>query len=106
MTQEPAKFAHRINPDGTADSICSRCFATVAAVKVETELLRHEQQHICDSVLVEHYSRIKPHSAQPFAEDSLISKKRIVGEIDRRGIVDIRNMDRQSHGVNIFSITD
>ena len=41
-------FAHRNNPDGTCDTICSRCFQTIATVRDEAELPRIESQHVCD----------------------------------------------------------
>ena len=58
------KFAHRSNLDGTMDSICRRCIATVATVYDEFELLRYEQQHICDPVLVERFSGLKLPSSE------------------------------------------
>ena len=61
MAESP-KFAHRSNPDGTSDSICFRCIATVASVHDERELLRYEQQHICDPALVERFDGTKPPS--------------------------------------------
>jgi len=46
--QKPAlKFPHRHNRDGSYDSICSRCFVTVATSYNEAELLAHEQKHVC-----------------------------------------------------------
>jgi hypothetical protein len=50
--------------DGTTDSICRQCIATVATVNDESELLSYEQQHICNPVMVERFSIIKP----PFSE--------------------------------------
>ena len=67
--QEAAKFAHRKNLFGTVDSICPRCIATVATVRVETELSKFEQEHICDPVSVERYSGKKPPSSET-VEDS------------------------------------
>ena len=61
----PAKFAHRSNLDGTTDTICPRCVATVATVYDEGELLRYEQQHICDPVLVAQLYGKKPPSSEP-----------------------------------------
>jgi hypothetical protein len=63
MADSP-KFAHRSNPDGTMDAICMRCIATVATVYDKDELLRHEQQHICDPVLVERFDGTKPPSSE------------------------------------------
>ena len=67
--REAAKFAHRKNPIGTVDSICPRCAATVATVYVEGELLRHEQQHVCDPALMELYHGRKSPSSETI-EDS------------------------------------
>ncbi len=63
------KFAHRSNLDGTKDSICCQCIVTVATVYDEGELLRYEQQHICDPVLVERFHGMKPPSSE-HVEDS------------------------------------
>jgi hypothetical protein len=43
-------FVRRCNLNGTHDSICRGCFATVALVKDEAELARHERDHLCDPV--------------------------------------------------------
>jgi hypothetical protein len=40
-------FAHRKNPDGSFDSICNRCYQTVATAKIEAELDAFEGEHIC-----------------------------------------------------------
>ena len=57
MTQtftEP--FVHRLNDDGTTDSICSNCFATVATAAVsESVLEREEQKHKCDTLPPDRY---------------------------------------------------
>jgi hypothetical protein len=66
---EPAEFAHRSNLDGTTDSICMRCIATVATADDKGELLRYEQQHICDPVLVERFDGTKSPSSET-VEDS------------------------------------
>lgn len=58
---ESSKFAHRSNLDGTTDTICRRCIATVATVYDKGEFLRYEQRHICDAVLVEQlYGKKQP----------------------------------------------
>lgn len=46
MSGEP-RFPHRLNRDGTFDSICRVCFATVASVVDEAELAHHEAAHVC-----------------------------------------------------------
>ena len=40
-------FPHRRNRDGTYDSICRRCVATVATAANEADLLEHEMKHKC-----------------------------------------------------------
>ena len=57
MPEGVFKFAHRPNPDETIDSICPRCFQTVAHVKYEAELPRHEQKHVCDQHILERFGR-------------------------------------------------
>jgi hypothetical protein len=42
-----SKFPHRINRDGSYDSICPVCHLTVANTTDEDELLRYERKHIC-----------------------------------------------------------
>lgn len=41
-------FPHRQNTDGTHDSICTKCFVTVATVMNESELAGHESAHVCN----------------------------------------------------------
>jgi len=42
------EFRHRQNQDGTYDSICRCCFATIATVRIENDLRRAEQEHTCN----------------------------------------------------------
>ncbi len=41
-------FVHRTNGDGTFDSICLKCFMTVATVKYQVDLKNVECEHACD----------------------------------------------------------
>jgi hypothetical protein len=43
-------FPHRLNADGTHDSICARCWTTVATVQHEGELARLESAHVCEPI--------------------------------------------------------
>jgi hypothetical protein len=43
------KFVHRDNRDGTLDSVCSRCFATVAIAKHEADLEAAEKYRALQS---------------------------------------------------------
>jgi hypothetical protein len=38
---------HRINPNGTFDSICTLCFQTIATRERELDLVEDEKDHIC-----------------------------------------------------------
>ena len=42
-------FSHRENRDGTIDSICPKCFATIATSSLESELEQKEHEHHCDT---------------------------------------------------------
>lgn len=45
-----AQFPHRWNKDGTIDSICRCCFATIGSSTREATLQRIECAHVCDPV--------------------------------------------------------
>jgi len=40
-------YPHRRNYDGSYDSICLTCYATIATGKSEAELWEHDKRHIC-----------------------------------------------------------
>jgi hypothetical protein len=42
-------YPHRLNRDGSFDSICLTCFATVVYAKTEAELVDSDKDHVCDS---------------------------------------------------------
>lgn len=48
------RFPHRHNKDGSHDSICISCYATVASVQNEADLAQHEQDHVCDLVFLDY----------------------------------------------------
>jgi hypothetical protein len=45
---------HRLNKDGTIDSICSRCFRTIASCRHEEDLKAAEIAHVCDPEALRH----------------------------------------------------
>jgi|GEM_PF-6877670 len=49
-TPSAAVYSHRKNPDATFDSICHRCFSTVATENSEAALEKHERQHECGAL--------------------------------------------------------
>lgn len=55
------KFIHRINQDGSIDSICRDCFVTVATAKSTTDLEREEHVHTCEPVLLLRYKKVLAH---------------------------------------------
>jgi hypothetical protein len=55
------KFIHRINGDGSIDSICRECFVTIATAYSRSELARDEQAHACEPVLLERYKKVMAH---------------------------------------------
>ncbi len=42
-------FAHRLNRNGSHDSICPQCFRTIGNRKMEAELSEDERKHHCES---------------------------------------------------------
>ncbi len=43
------RFPRKLNVDGTWNSICVRCFQTIAANKLEVEIEEIENDHVCAS---------------------------------------------------------
>ena len=62
------KFVHRSNRNGTTDSICRDCFATVATATWEAELERKESMHVCDTWTVERFKTVVRQEAHPAAQ--------------------------------------
>jgi hypothetical protein len=48
LTPLKQSFPHRFNANGSHDSICTMCLATVATVQNESELAGHESTHVCE----------------------------------------------------------
>jgi hypothetical protein len=53
------KFTHRLNDDGTIDSICRECFLTVATALSRSDLEQREREHTCDAALLERYKKVR-----------------------------------------------
>jgi hypothetical protein len=47
MVTPTRPFPHRLNPNKTFDSICSRCFHVVGTTPLEQDLVGFEQAHEC-----------------------------------------------------------
>jgi hypothetical protein len=52
MASTLRKFPHRLNRDGSYDSICLKCFATIASTRTEIELTSHDKTHICNHAML------------------------------------------------------
>ena len=53
------ELPHRMNPDGTIDSICPLCYATVGKDRSESQLERMEADHICDPDELAHFEECR-----------------------------------------------
>jgi hypothetical protein len=42
------KYPHRMNKNGTIDSICPRCYATIGTSMWESDLESMEAAHVCE----------------------------------------------------------
>ena len=47
MTNFPS-FARRRNHDASSDSICTRCYQTIASAGSVSDLTAYEEAHLCD----------------------------------------------------------
>jgi hypothetical protein len=55
----PKQFVHRLNNDGTIDSICCDCFITAATATSKSALEREERMHKCDAWLIVQYKNFR-----------------------------------------------
>jgi hypothetical protein len=55
-------YPHRMNQDGTIDSICPRCYATIGTSTWEADLERIESSHVCEPARLSYFEdrRRKP----------------------------------------------
>jgi len=60
MTQSHTlQFAHRINEDGTVDSICRECYMTIGTAASASGLESLERNHHCNPWLIERYKKLQ-----------------------------------------------
>jgi hypothetical protein len=45
-------FPHRLNSNGSYDSICLTCFATIANAREVADLEVYDQSHVCDPLVL------------------------------------------------------
>jgi hypothetical protein len=62
---------HRNSGDGSVDSICIACYATVASRRNKTELAPNENNHVCDPISL-HYASQSCRSNHLLEESVLI----------------------------------
>ncbi|MBS1804408.1 MAG: hypothetical protein JST28_13660 [Acidobacteria bacterium] len=62
-------FPHRINSDGTIDSICDQCFITVATSTHESDLAHLEAEHTCEPARFDYYHHESIASKRPPTSD-------------------------------------
>jgi hypothetical protein len=55
-------YPHRVNRDGTYDSICLTCFATIASARREEDLKGLDKAHVCKpaTLLQRSFDRLQP----------------------------------------------
>jgi hypothetical protein len=70
------RYAHRMNEDGTLDSICPRCFVTIGTSTWEADLDRMESAHRCDPEQLRHF--------EPNERELMLRKPVKVVAMDRR----------------------
>lgn len=64
-------FVHRVQRNGTVDSICDQCFITVGTTAAESELQLLENAHICEPARIAYYHHVdlaikRPPVSDPF----------------------------------------
>jgi hypothetical protein len=59
MSDRPMAFVRKHNDDWTIHSYCARCFATVADGKTAAVVIAAEEEHLCDSRLMEMVERYR-----------------------------------------------
>ena len=67
-----SRFPHRTNRDGTIDSICPHCFATIGTSTWEADLEDIEAAHICDPARLTYYKERR----KPVAKDAPPQKEK------------------------------
>jgi hypothetical protein len=58
--QPSSSFPHRHNFDGSYDSICTKCYATVARAEKEESLSSSESTHVCHTMAPLYLAREGP----------------------------------------------
>jgi hypothetical protein len=60
-----SRFPHRLNPNGSYDSICTECHQTIASSPDEDRLAAQEQHHACNPIRLYQLAEDQLHSERP-----------------------------------------
>jgi uncharacterized protein YbcV (DUF1398 family) len=53
-----SQFARRANRNGTFDSFCRECFATIGITQWKADIEKAEQEHVCDPARLAQVKRL------------------------------------------------
>ena len=72
-----SEFPHRMNKDGTIDSICPRCFVTLGRSTWEADLDRMEAAHLCQPAIPASFREHRRISVffEPISDPAFLSDK-------------------------------
>jgi len=78
LNPQRVSFAHRRNDDGSFDSICPRCFRTIAQSASEPDLQNAEDSHVCNPSIVEHYRELSK-AVSDYREERRNASEQVLG---------------------------
>jgi hypothetical protein len=67
---------HRTNPNGTIDSICPRCYATIGTSTWEFELEKLEAEHVCNTLELKFFEELRKKPVAP-ARPAYVAQQRL-----------------------------
>ena len=79
MNRKP--YAHRVNQNGTMDSICPHCFVTVGTSNWETDLKRMEAAHVCEPERLRFYEEERALALKRTSRGDSLQQVGAVGDI-------------------------
>jgi hypothetical protein len=75
VSQLTCRFPHPIRADGSVESICIACYATVASGQNETGLAPHEKSPVSDAVSIYYASQVGPVPVNHLLEESVVLRQ-------------------------------
>jgi len=95
-------FAKRRNADGTMDSICLRCFRTVASCTDRGELIEFEKGHRCRPILTNLPESRPSATILEFPPDRMLETDRRLLYLRRRAIAErFAGIERYREGIHV-----